>query len=133
MAAPATATDFLQLVRKSGVVDEKRFAELFPNDDDLRVDPPRCAALLVKAGLLTQFQAQSMLGGRFRGFVLGPYKILQPLGQGGMGAVYLADHAALSRKVALKVLPQAKAWTNCPWSGSTARRGRPRPSTTRTS
>lgn len=36
--------------------------------------------------------------------VLGPYRIIAPLGAGGMGAVYLAEQDLPSRKVALKVL-----------------------------
>ena len=38
---------------------------------------------------------------------LGPYRIDRPLGRGGMGAVFLAHHTALHRRVALKVLLQA--------------------------
>ena len=39
------------------------------------------------------------------GTKLGPYEIRSPLGAGGMGEVYLAHDARLSRDVAIKVLP----------------------------
>ncbi|MGL6096539.1 MAG: serine/threonine-protein kinase, partial [Fimbriiglobus sp.] len=62
-------------------------------------------AALVKAKLLTIFQAKLLNQGRYKGFFLGTYKMLDQIGAGGMGQVFLAEHTSLRRKVAIKVLP----------------------------
>src|SRR5581483_4607320 len=50
--------------------------------------------------------ADQLLQGRWRNFVLsGKYKILGPLGAGGMGYVFLCEHQIMRRRVAIKVLP----------------------------
>src|SRR5579883_2109028 len=109
MAAPTTTAEFLAIVRQSGVLNENEFRERFGRDAELPPDPSRCATALVQAQLLTSFQARQLLAGRFRGLILGPYKILAPIGKGGMGTVYLAEHTELDRHVALKLLPPEKS------------------------
>ncbi|QJX00093.1 serine/threonine-protein kinase [Frigoriglobus tundricola] len=106
MPPPATLADFLGLIRKSGLIDDRLLA-----DDalDLPSDPAACAAALVAAKRLTAFQAEQLLAGQVRGLVLGAYRVLRPLGQGGMGVVYLAEHADLARRVAIKVLGDEQA------------------------
>jgi serine/threonine protein kinase len=46
-----------------------------------------------------------LLAGKWRNFILsGKYKVLCPLGSGGMGHVYLCEHQVMRRRVAVKVL-----------------------------
>src|SRR5205823_9501322 len=99
-------------VRKSGVADDKRLAAHL---DRLRAagpapaDPTQLAGVLVRDGLLTHFQAEQLLQGKWRRFSIGKYKVLERLGAGGMGSVYLCEHKLMRRRVAVKVLPTAKA------------------------
>lgn len=66
------------------------------------------ADVLVSRDLLTRFQAEQMLLGRSK-LTLGQYRILDQVGQGGMGRVFKARHAMMRRIVAVKVLTKDKA------------------------
>ncbi|MDR3632595.1 MAG: serine/threonine-protein kinase [Isosphaeraceae bacterium] len=71
--------------------------------DQLQLDR-RLARQAVHAGLLTLWQAQQLLAGRSTGFKINRYTLLDLIGQGGMGRVYLAKDTRLNRRVALKIL-----------------------------
>jgi putative two-component system response regulator len=60
---------------------------------------------LVERGLLTDYQANRVRGGKLNGLFFGKYRVLDRLGAGGMGVVYKAEHVLLRRLAALKVLP----------------------------
>jgi eukaryotic-like serine/threonine-protein kinase len=108
MPAPITTELFLELTRKSGLVSSTKLDEVLA-EAPLSEDPRLASLHLVQKGLLTKFQSQQLLLGRHKGFVIGQLKILDQLGVGGMGAVYLCEHLVLNRKVAVKVLPQKQA------------------------
>ncbi len=112
MPSPTTNDEFLELVRKSGVVDDKKLTTYLDKvraAQPLPSTPAALAGLLVRDGLLTHFQAEQFLQGKWRRFSLGKYKVLERLGAGGMGTVYLCEHKLMRRRVAVKVLPAAKA------------------------
>src|SRR6185312_14583950 len=64
----------------------------------------RLGRALVSAGMLTHCQLQRFLQGHTHGMVLGNYRLLEKLGGGSAGTVYLAEHAHLKRRVAIKVM-----------------------------
>ena len=62
---------------------------------------------LIREKKLTPYQAKAVVDGNTKGLVLGNYVILDKIGAGGMGQVFLAKHRRMKRIVALKVLPES--------------------------
>lgn len=60
---------------------------------------------LVEAGLLTRYQLDRILAGTTHGLILGNHRIMDRLGAGAMGVVFLAEHMLMRRRVAIKVMP----------------------------
>ena len=112
MPAPTTVLEFLELVTRSNVL-EKRALDGYLQNVAARPEPPATPRLLaqemIRDGLLTALQAGLLLKGKWRNFIIsGKYKLLEHLGTGGMGSVYLCEHVLMRRRVALKVLPNDK-------------------------
>src|SRR5437763_2556965 len=112
MPAPTSNDELLDLVRRSGVLEEKRLeTHLQKLHESNNLPAPRrfAPAAFVRDGLLTNFQSEQLMQGKWRRFAIGKYKVLERLGSGGMGSVYLCEHKLMRRRVAVKVLPTAKA------------------------
>ena len=107
MSAPVQSVDeFLQVARRSGLVDDDRLmTAVEPWMGHAGPPPEALLQALTDAGLLTRWQIDQLLKGRYKGFTLGKYRLLRLLGAGGMSSVYLAEHATLKSKAAVKVLP----------------------------
>jgi serine/threonine protein kinase len=106
---------FSEVALASGLVTEE---QLRATVTEVRTSPSATAAAepdeahavaaeLVLKEILTKFQAEQMLLGRKR-FRLGQYRILDQIGRGGMGTVFLAEHELMGRQVAIKVLSRKK-------------------------
>ena len=105
--APESTAELLELLKKSNVLPPARLKAL-PDATALPADPKKGATVLVQRGFITKFQGTQLLAGRHKGFRIGPYAVLDMLGRGGMGTVYLGEHLELNRKVAIKVLTPMK-------------------------
>src|SRR5262249_51114570 len=60
---------------------------------------------LIQAGLLTPYQLDRVMTGNTHGLILGNYRVMERIGSGSMGIVFLGEHTLLRRRAAIKVLP----------------------------
>lgn len=101
MVTSETVAELRARIEQSGLLSAPQIAPYFAG----ATDPEAVANRLVADRLLTPFQARQLRKGRADGFFLtDKYKILELLGSGGMGKVYLCEHLILHRLVAVKVL-----------------------------
>lgn len=108
-----TSEKIFELIEKSRVVEPSvlnaRLEEIrSENGGVLPEDPVELCKELEKTGLVTRWQCEKFLQGKYKGFFLGKHKLLGHLGTGGMSSVYLAEHLVMKHKRAIKVLPKSK-------------------------
>ena len=99
--APSAA--LLEIFRQGKLLDDTQLGEA---DEIARrlPDGGQLARELVNRQWLTQWQINEIEAGRGQELSLGPYVLLELLGQGNMGRVYKARQRRLKRLVALKVI-----------------------------
>jgi serine/threonine-protein kinase len=100
---PCTTAQFVERLSRSGLLSPGDIESMPALRPGAREATP-LAEELVACGKLTGYQADELLRGSADGLVLGNYVLREPIGAGGMGQVFKAEHRRMKRLVALKVL-----------------------------
>ena len=103
-----TVVNLLEALRGSQLLSSEQLQDIGHDVVNRWEKPVDLARDLVARGWLTRFQAQQAMQGRGSELVLGAYRLLERLGEGGMGQVYKARHRKMNRVVALKVIRRDK-------------------------
>ncbi len=108
MKPPTDCREFLDLLQQSAVLPAERLESYMRSRRALwknLTQSEDAAKQLLADGILSRFQVKQLLHGKYRGFWINKYLILESLASGGMGQVVLCEQTPMSRLVALKVLP----------------------------
>jgi serine/threonine protein kinase len=99
-----SVSNLVEMIARSQLLDAPRLAELRDSLCQRFPEPMALARELLGRDWLTAYQVNHLLWGRESGLLLGPYVLLERLGEGGTGWVFKARHQHLDRLVAVKVL-----------------------------
>jgi serine/threonine protein kinase len=108
-----TSQRIVELIEKSKLVDARALEDRLESirsehGGELPEDPVEFCKAFETTGLLTRWQSEKLMQGKYKGFFLGKHKLLGHIGTGGMSAVYLAEHTVMRHRRAIKVLPKSK-------------------------
>jgi serine/threonine protein kinase len=107
--AVATVNDYLAALEKSKLLDAEQFARAQSLAAG-HANAPDLARALARENLVSRWQAGTLLAlGKRAQLRLGKYRLIERLGKGGMGTVFLAAHVRMNRRVALKIVPRSIA------------------------
>jgi eukaryotic-like serine/threonine-protein kinase len=102
--AMTCTTELLNAVRQYELLEPQHLDQLRELEGASGDDPRALAQQMIKRGWLTPFQLNQVFQGRAAELLLGPYVILERLGEGGTGQVFKASHRRMRRVVALKLI-----------------------------
>ncbi len=102
----STAADLLEALTHHRLLLPAQLNELARTGPSKNFDSDALGRQLVERGWLTPYQRHLLLQGRASALLLGPYVILDCLGEGGTGQIFKARHTGLNRVAAVKVLRQ---------------------------
>ena len=113
MARVDTSEKLIELVERSQIADADGLARALAeirssHGGQLPEKPAQLAKELQRHKVVTSWQCDKLLQGKYKGFFLGKHKLLGHIGSGGMSSVYLAEHTKMQDHRAIKVLPQSK-------------------------
>jgi serine/threonine protein kinase/WD40 repeat protein len=107
-AERAATPSFLDNLRASNLLDRAQLQDLARCPEARDPAPAPLARVVLQRGWLTRFQLNTIATGRGAELTVGPYLLLDRLGEGAMGMVYKARHQHMQRVVALKVIRREK-------------------------
>ena len=103
-AVHAFLDHLLKLQLLTGSFSDRLLRQSGAQMDDIE-NEEQLGRALVQAGLLTEYQLDRVLVGTTHGLVFGNHRVLNRLGAGSMGVIFLAEHMLMKRQVAVKVVP----------------------------
>ena len=110
----ASVAELADWIQENRLLTPQQNEELASLDTSKFADPPALLRELLNRGWLTRYQLQKIQNDQGSRLLVGPYRILDRLGAGGMGDVYRARHLFMDRVVALKLIN--REWLKSPKS-----------------
>ena len=115
MALP-NITELAGTLRTLKLMQPEQLAELTPELLDRFFDPRGMAKYILKKGWLTVYQVNHVLNGQASELVLGPYRILDSLGEGAVSQVFKAYDTERKCLAAVKAIKE-EHWNNIEAAG----------------
>jgi len=99
-----SVAELIDMLRERNLLQPGQQQLLTPDVEAEYPDARAAVEMMVRRKWLTGYQAEKLLAEEVDSLVLGPYILLEPIGEGGMGQVFKARHKLLDRIVGLKLI-----------------------------